>query len=177
MTNTNDQLYKIYQDMRDQGVLEDRREYEEGDLAKMYGLDLEHSTKLYLMIQSDFDVKYQWSKKQPQTLYDMIEDAEHQAFDGWDPGDIPVIMAFLADIANAGTSAEEGVPGSAPRYYCPCCGSKDTRVVEIDLIEGTIGDDPVPWHMVHLECTGCADPLAFTVSVVKEVLDRRDKEI
>ncbi len=180
MTNTNDQLWAIYRGIVDQGYLEDRAEYQAGDLGKMYDLDKDGSTKLYLMIQSDQNLDYRWSSKRPELLAEMIDEAVHEGFDGWEDGDRVVIQSFLSDIAHACTLGyvDAGMPSSPPKYFCPCCGSNQTRVAGIDQVTGSIGDDPIdPWSRIHLECMNCSDPIVIAVEVVNEVRDRRDTEI
>ena len=58
-------------------------------------------------------------------------------------------------------------PPTPSKFYCPCCGKQDTRVVESEKAEGSIGDKQLePWTRSWIECMNCPEPISIMVETV-----------
>ena len=97
------ELSRIWADMLENDeVLNDRREYTPKDLMKMYRLDEDGAFILSLLIMGQTNPRaYSLSGHSPKRVLDMIQEAQHQGFDGWPESDKLVIQAFLVDITLA----------------------------------------------------------------------------
>ncbi len=102
------QVYSTWQELSDNDVLEDRREYDLELLAESEPhLNPEQVTYLYDLIQIPFEqyvatlYRTTWSDKDAQVLAENITESIHQSLDGWDDGEKVIIELFLHDLGRA----------------------------------------------------------------------------
>lgn len=51
------------------------------------------------------------------------------------------------------------------KFYCPCCGSQNTRVTNTEPTEGSIGETTERWLSSTIECMECPNPIYIRVEV------------
>ncbi len=119
-TNTTERLpnlgavYRIYEELFNADLLEDRREYDEELLRKSYPI-LTKPMAYYLwhLIQRQFEPNVAtlyrtiWSDKDAQILAGNITESLHQSLDDWDDGEKVIIELFLHDLGRAQHYSEE----------------------------------------------------------------------
>lgn len=98
-------VHEIYQGILENDLLEDRREYSIDDLMSSYSypngpiMQRREAQYLYQMIQNNFDPEVTPIEKvTPEAIKQYFEDTLFNNFDGWEPHEIPVVMAVIADI-------------------------------------------------------------------------------
>lgn len=100
-------VFAIYEDLDEQGLLEDRREYALDDWAKAYPHLTEQDCRdLMYLVQRDFDPErvspYGLEDRyDPRIVVETITEALHQDLDGWNPRQKVTIEQFLDDLALA----------------------------------------------------------------------------
>lgn len=110
-----DVLYTTMMSIVDQDVLEDRREYTAEDLMNMYVLMPEEAAQLHSWIDEQFRTppKMATDLARAYIFMQMVDEAEHQNFDGWDDMAKGVIYLFLTDIRRAVRVSQEPTPTTA----------------------------------------------------------------
>ncbi len=108
------QVYSTWQELRDDDMLEDRREYDLELLAESEPhLNPEQVSYLYDLIQMPFEPNVAtlyrtiWSDKDAQILAGNITESLHQSLDGWDDGEKVIIELFLHDLGRAQYETEQ----------------------------------------------------------------------
>lgn len=99
-----------FDEIRDQGLLADRREYTQEDLERMYGLTGQQTGDLYHLIQREFDTHIgDIAEVSPELLKEGIVEALHGGLDGWDDEhDRLTIERFVDDMTKyANLAAQE----------------------------------------------------------------------
>lgn len=94
-TNVRDLFDQIVQD----NLLEDRREYSEGMLARMYSLSSTEAEDLYYLIQREFDptLKDKLEDIPAEVFKEYFLEAQHGSWDGWDEEHIRLAFDRLLD--------------------------------------------------------------------------------
>ena len=122
MTNTNTTerlpnlgaVYRIWQELDDAELLEDRREYDEDMLRKAYPI-LTKPMAYYLwhLIQRQFEpnvatlYRTHWRYMDAKYLAENITEALHQSLNGWSDGEMVIIELFLHDLGRAQHESEQ----------------------------------------------------------------------
>ncbi len=107
-------VYRIWQELNEAELLEDRREYDEEMLRKSYP-ELTKPMAYYLwhLIQRQFEPNVAtlyrtiWSDRDAQILAGNITESLHQSLDGWDDGEKVIIELFLHDLGRAQHESEQ----------------------------------------------------------------------
>lgn len=94
-------LQAIFDEIEAQDLLEDRREYAEEDLARMYALTSADAAALHYMIKNEFRGDAKRLGHTAEQVGEMIAEAEHENFEGWTFAERATIMRFLDDIHGA----------------------------------------------------------------------------
>lgn len=104
-------IYEVMTSIIDDDVLEDRREYTPDMLMNMYSLTPEEAAQLHSWIDEQFKPPHVTNDLNYARLYfQMIDEAEHQNFDGWDDTAKGVIYLFLTDIRRAVRVSQKPTP-------------------------------------------------------------------
>ncbi len=114
MTNKTERLQdlgkvlQILNEFVESDVIDDRREYDEGEFARSYpDLTAEQVSYLNELVQTYFEpnvaslYRSQWSDTNGRIVAETITEAIHQDFDGWSDGEKVVIRLFLHDLGRA----------------------------------------------------------------------------
>jgi len=104
MTNTTqpdlNKVWQTYQDILDNDLLEDRREYSTDDYITSYEMTREEADYLDRLVQAHFDAEAVEPYGAPE-LGETVTESIHQGFDGWSDGEKAVIQTYLNDIGKA----------------------------------------------------------------------------
>jgi hypothetical protein len=95
-------IARFLKEIDEQDLWDDRREYQEEDLQRMYGLDEEGAKLLWLNIQAKTDPSYdayKIEKEEAPHALEFIQESLHQSLEGWGEDEKVVINAFLAEMA------------------------------------------------------------------------------
>jgi len=101
------ELFDLLDEMESTGVLEDRREYDPDQLAKMYQLDNVQADDLFALIQRRFDPSIRIHvqsrilpiEQMPAArVYEYLTEFEEGNTDGWSEHQVICIMQFIDDM-------------------------------------------------------------------------------
>jgi hypothetical protein len=103
-----DTLQDLLDVIIDEGNLDDRREYQPEDLAKMYQLTVAESEDLHYLIQRIFDPSVQRIEDcSSEIVKEAIVESLHSSLDGWDnEHDRTVILRFVDDLTRYAKAAK-----------------------------------------------------------------------